>query len=223
MLLTAIMLLGLLGVASATMAADLPSKLTTTQYVDAPRTWTGAYVGVFGTCGTGAHVLDADVGEDASVHADGLSFRGCGGGVQAGADYQVGSVVIGVGADYEISTAKTSASLTIDQETYRMTYQKEDSWTVFARLGYLVGPNTLLYGLGGYGNVNFGDVEWTGGSIPGLSHTAWTVGTGIEHRIGRASLKVEYRHRMYSEEILANVLKDAPVEDAVILGISFRM
>ena len=219
---TILVLAALLALPAA--AADLGGSKLTPLFTpaDGSRTWTGGYVGVFGTCGTGAHVASA-----ASVSIDGLSFRGCGGGLQGGLDYQIGSWVIGVGADYEISTAETSASITFGDSTYSLSYQKQDAWTVFGRLGYLVGPNTLVYGLGGWGIVDFGDVEWTGGSAPGLQHSAWMIGAGMEHRIGRASIKIEYRHREYSEETLSirglPPIKDAPAEDAALIGITLRM
>lgn len=90
--------------------------------------------------------------------------------VQVGADMQIGSnLVVGVFADYDfsessndsVSTAFVGPGLTVgdffdwgadpvDIGTVSMNIETGDTWSVGGRVGFLVSPKVLIYGLAGY-------------------------------------------------------------------------
>lgn len=141
------------------------------------------------------------------------------GTVQVGYDRLIHErFLIGAFADYDFypdgdehfSDGSKHKSLTGD-------IQRDGTWTVGGRLGYLVTPRVLLYGLGGYSQMNLnGDVtaEFDGPKFgPHLPTSVtlhandlqgWTVGGGIESKLDRIdkrlSLKVEYRYSQFDGE-----------------------
>src|SRR5439155_27058652 len=132
-------------------------------------------------------------------HNSDLGDAGWMGTIEAGFDYQIDSIVIGVLANYDFGKTKMSNKSNTDRidnsgnfeanATYDTKREIGDSWAIGARLGFLAMDNALIYVLGGYteakiksesdlsddnnANIRFhtSDSSWEDG---------WFVGGGIE-------------------------------------------
>jgi outer membrane immunogenic protein len=126
-------------------------------------------------------------------------------------------ILIGAFADYD-SYPDSEDNFSQDTVKYKKTvgslsgdFDPQGIWTVGGRLGFLVTPRILLYGLGGYSqlrldgevNADFNDPFWykPGPALPSSVSLqmpdnlhGWTVGGGFETKLERRlSLKFEYR------------------------------
>ena len=229
-------------------AADLRNSLKDGSGAVMSKSWTGLSIGVLGGCGTGSidttvkqeHPANYDDIDESgkpietepayteSFNIDGLAFRGCSIGIQTGYDVQVASDwVIGIGAEYQLSNSGFETSYTVDGATLgKLTVDKDNAWMAYARAGRLMGPDTLAYVLGGYGQVNANAALRLGDDTLSTDQTfdVWTVGAGIEHRItNMVSLKLEYRHMFYDGKTYDTSLEVKPSEDIGLVGISWRI
>ena len=221
-----------LGSASA-LAADLPPR----GYDKAPAmatgatNWSGLYIGGNVGYGWGSGNMDAAValgpgatvgiGRNIPLDASGTldpKPKGVIGGAQIGYNWQMGSLVTGLEADFQGSGIKGSA--------HQSTLRPEDdggvdgssrsadeklSWfgTVRGRLGVTVTPDLLLYGTGGlaYGLVSNSAamrIFDNDGPTPfpvdypasvGKVKAGWTAGAGAEWMFtSNWSAKIEYLH-----------------------------
>jgi len=174
---------GLLALASAAAAADLPPAPG--NYYKAPvfvppYSWTGFYLGVNGGGGLGWSNWDTAGG----FHTDGGVVGGT-----VGYNYQIGHAVVGGEGDIDwssISGSTTSAGCPAGCGT-------ANSWlsTVRARVGYAA-DRFLPYVTGGaaFGNINATTPGLAGGSA---ANAGWTVGGGLEVAIaGGWTAKAEY-------------------------------
>jgi outer membrane immunogenic protein len=179
----------------AASAADLPMKGPYRAVEPAPFTWTGFYLGV----NAGAASLSTDYRVD-SLRGDlANGDQGNGGGalagVTAGYNYQMGTWLLGIEADFAWSNAGNSGqAFGMPAASAKMTSFS----TVRGRVGYAF-DRALIYGTGGLaiaqlkGNsVNFflNDAS----CIAGFSETrtGWTVGGGLEYALSNHfSVKVE--------------------------------
>jgi outer membrane immunogenic protein len=134
---------------------------------------------------------------------NGVNSLGIIGGGQIGADKQMGNFVVGVFGSYDISNMETEFTLVDETEVIA---SKEHEWSAGARLGYLVNPDTLLYGLAAYTETKYdiGDDD---------SHTfeGVTAGVGIEFAATRnVFLGLEATHTFYNEGTLGTEIIDLP-------------
>jgi outer membrane immunogenic protein len=176
--------------------------------------WTGFYVG--GQIGygwqSGAHnrtvwfpaTPDTSSGTGAIYNANGVV-----GGVHAGWNYQVNSIVLGIETDLELSGISASQSpLTpyamgvtpVVGVTQPGTARSQAKWlgSLRARAGFAVAPTVLLYATGGlaYGGLE-DTVDITGFGTLRTSRTAvgWTAGIGAEWAFAQNwTARLEYRH-----------------------------
>ena len=162
--------------------------------------WTGFYLGAGGGGAAVNHDLKGSLGT-ASAELDGIGGMGGFGTVQGGYDFRFGpSFVAGAFADYDFASVGSNASLTASGHTYKASATLTDSWTAGGRLGYLVNPATLVYGLGGYTQASFAMPAGVKGDFAG-----WTAGAGLEaHIMGGWSVKGEYRFTHLDGETLYN-------------------
>jgi outer membrane immunogenic protein len=152
--------------------------------------WAGLFVG--GTFGYGIGRNDSTfVVPTTNAEAFFLSPRGFDGGGIVGYNWQFGSWVVGVDADFQGSTG--SGYLTcveVCNGTNATTIDQKLSWfgTVRGRLGYAVGP-ALFYATGGaaYGEVKESFTQTAGATTisPSFSHSksGFAVGGGIENKL----------------------------------------
>jgi outer membrane immunogenic protein len=127
--------------------------------------WTGFYLGVHagGSFGDKSTVTQTDT---STVYATETKTRthdfdtSALGGVQLGANYQIGGIVLGAEGDFSKSAAEKTDFLA----------------SARGRLGYSLG-NTLIYGTGG---VAF--LQWDDAGRWDLS-TGWVAGGGFEHKL----------------------------------------
>jgi outer membrane immunogenic protein len=117
-------------------------------------------------------------------------------GGAAGFDKQLGQVVIGAEGEITGSTVKDSG-VHAGRDLY-----------AGARVGFVVGNSTLIYGKGGYTNAR---VSFSG---TGVNYDGYRVGAGVEHDFGRFYGKVEYRYSRYEDADLNR--------DQVVAGLGVR-
>lgn len=123
-------------------------------------------------------------------------------GVAAGYDLPIGDKwtlggevgfggTLGDGRDYRIGTS----ALNVDQGR---------DIDVSARLGYKVGPNTLIYGKAGWANSRYTSSIMTGTTKVSASDTddGLRLGAGVEHMLGQnLYAKAEYRYTTYGNGV----------------------
>lgn len=215
--------------------------------------WTGVYMG--GGIGVDAATADISI-MDPNEPSGGFGLNDFGGGnfgagLRAGADWQISDwVVLGAFATYDWSTVETSASFsaeTIDEsltgEARLLDLQR--AWAVGGRIGLVVSPATLAYGMLGYTRAKLSDPSLSAtagqrdpftGAFNLQSNTASlklpefdgiVFGVGVEHRItSNISLWGEYRQSRFdavqvalSEDTSVNI---DPTLHLGRVGISYR-
>jgi outer membrane immunogenic protein len=183
-----------LALVSTTFAADFPRKAPLYVPAAAPVfTWTGFYVGVHGGWGW-AH-WDAGPGAVTGGTADGDGWLL---GLQAGYNYQMGSIVLGIEgeialADVKITEPLFAGSITLKNDFYGL---------VTGRLGYAF-DRFLVFGKAG---VAFTRDKWDGndglgGTATGeFSRVGLALGAGAEYALwNNISVKAEYNFLTFGE------------------------
>lgn len=222
-------------VALAALAAIILASPAVAADVDAPMpeavNWTAFSVGVGGgaTYGladdeTGIGYDAFDLGNDIHSHAGGGSFSDLGkaggfGTIQAGFDYQMDSVVIGLLANYDFGKTKMSNTFlgieddlsNINNHTDIVTgtatgeskWEIGDSWGIGGRLGFLASDSALLYVLGGYteakikseSSLRSDNNNFAVSFSDDAWEDGWFIGGGVETLLtNNISLKAEYRY-----------------------------
>jgi outer membrane immunogenic protein len=144
---------------------------------------------------------DAEVGGD--WNPNGIGGFGT---VQIGFDKQLNRrFVAGIFADYDFAAIDSK----VTSSSFSQVYPKlTDSWTVGGRVGYLITPSALIYGLAGYTQAHFKlpqDFVLLATTRPLLTSdfSGWTVGAGMETNLGGSwYLKGEYRFTELGTETL---------------------
>ncbi len=214
------------GIAAGAMIAGSTTFASAADFAPPPApvsTWTGFWVGAGIGYGFVNHELGAEAflpgGEDFYVagKADlsGIGGEGWMGQVGAGFDFQVGDkFLVGIFGDYTFSDIESSASaegyaclgggcIGPGEVYYKL---KADSmWFVGGRAGYLANPDTLLYALIGYTEVDFDakfgfenydcEGDCSNSYKYGWSQGGLTFGGGIETKLSESiTAKLEYRY-----------------------------
>lgn len=148
--------------------------------------------------------VEAIVGYD-TTKDDGEGRDGAVYGIGAGYDLQVGSLVVGVGAEASKSTIEdcTSSVVVANDE---LCVEAGRELTVGGRVGFLAGSNALIYGHAGYTNARV-DVDYDNGTgatdafdSESTNLDGVRVGGGVEIGIGtNAFAKAEYRYSNYEQ------------------------
>jgi outer membrane immunogenic protein len=200
---------GLVALAVPASAADLPRRApVAAPVVVAPiLNWTGFYIGAH--IGWGSAQLEHRLNDDFFLFDSGTTFggdrhEGFLGGVQAGYNWQTGSLVLGVEGQISWTDASRDGSIsvtgplgglnTIDHST-----DINFVATLAARLGLAYG-NALFYVKGGAAfldwssTVNFRGPNVANGSVSfGDTEFGWMVGAGLEYAFTpNWSAKIEY-------------------------------
>jgi outer membrane immunogenic protein len=160
-----------LGAAQAAVAADLPARPVYKAPAAMPMiyNWSGIYIG--GHIGGGWNNVD--------VLGAGANSSGFIGGGQIGANWQWGSMVLGLQADISATDLSDTSSLATTSANYKTDWVS----TLTGRIGYAQN-NWLAYFKGGaawahnkYSVVDPGVSNYTGND----TETGWTVGGGLEY------------------------------------------
>ena len=132
--------------ASKSLAADIPVPITKApSFVPAPFSWTGIYLGAHGGYGwSDFKSVDLTFGDPGAAKASGVL-----GGIQAGFNYQIGSMVLGVEGEYSIADVKFTQSDPLGIGAPGNAVLKNDFFAdLSGRLGYAL-DRWLVYGKGG--------------------------------------------------------------------------
>ncbi len=221
-------------VALAALAAIFLAAPAVAADVEAPipeaLNWTAFHIGIGGG-GNFAFVqedanafvndnFDGDTEEAFGEHKADLGDAGWMGTIEAGFDYQIDSVVIGILANYDFgktSMKNKSNTVVLDTNninntifdsnaTFETKWEIGDSWAIGARLGFLAMDNALIYVLGGYTEAKVkseltlsdDDGEFKFHTSDSSWEDGWFVGGGIEALLTQnISLKAEYRFNDY--------------------------
>lgn len=161
--------------------------------------WTGFYAGIFAGVGAGSNDISTSLGGFAGPSFSGNS-GGALGGVQVGADYQMGNVVIGAVADIALTNIATNEDIGVGGG-FGLGYDSTLNYlgTLRARIGFLPTDNLLAYVHGGlaYGqtdpNVDLG--VGVGLDIDDVTRVGYTIGAGFEYKVTEnISLQTEYAY-----------------------------
>jgi len=174
--------------------------------------WTGCYVGAQG----GYAVAPHEIGIAGLASIDGISSEGFQGGPVIGCDLEVSDrFVFGAFADYAFRSVDTDISLFGGSASVGL----EDAWSVGARAGYLVTPQTLVYALVSYQRS---DVNDAGTGLLPSDVDGFGGGAGIETGLAPGwSLRGEYRYVAYDGVNIGPVSIDTD-EHQVRAGLVWR-
>jgi outer membrane immunogenic protein len=191
--------------ASGEAIADGYAKKAPAAALDAPRPWTGFYLG--GGIGSGAVVHDLTIDVPGVVNVlgfDGVGGEGIFGTVIAGYDHQLfPGIIVGIFADYDFSNISTD--LSVIGSLFNASLEHKNSWSIGGRAGFLSSPSTLWYGTAGYTQANF-DLTSSAGSLDIPEFKGYFLGAGVEsHMVGNWSLRAEYRFTRFDRETVFSV------------------
>lgn len=161
-------------------------------------TWTGFYVGANGGFGGDQFQFPFTVGP--LVGTSTLNSSGFFGGGQVGYNWQFAPAwVLGVESDFDGANIQGMASTSANAFSGNVGSKVDRFGTVRGRVGYLVTPNVLLYGTGGwaYGHTtssaNAGAFGLAAAASSGQTGNGWTAGGGLEYAFNPwLSFKTEY-------------------------------
>ncbi len=183
--------------------------------------WTGLYIGAGIGAGAVVHELDLNssqmYGENeydfGNLNFDGIGGQGVFGTLQVGYDRQIASRwVLGAFFDYDFTDTDSELSISSGGDRFKITLDQDYMWTAGGRLGFLIHPQTLIYGLAGYSETKFKGprvtLSYDGYSASGnLGHLptfgGLTLGGGFETQLhSNWFLKGEYRFSRFDKEDL---------------------
>jgi outer membrane immunogenic protein len=204
------LLASVMACAGSAMAADLPVKAPPPAAMPVYLSdWAGFYIGINGGGGWGHTTFD---------FTPVLNSKTSGGvfGGHAGYNWQYGSVVAGLEADFDGADIKDTV-LGVEQKTNELASAR-------ARIGYLFVPNLLAYGTAGAG---WGHTQI---SSPGflsdeVNQFGWVAGAGLEYKLlDHVLLRAEYLHYDFAKTEAPNVVGDNFKEtvDVVRGGLSYK-
>ena len=215
--------LGLLALAAMVApagAADLPPLAPAAPVMAPVPGWYGAFIGVQAGYGRGSDSVE--VVDASGIYAPALGAtipfalasdpHGAVVGARWGSNWQSGPFVFGFLSDFSWSDIRSSQTLTLAAPllaTRVNVAEQKLEWFGTSRLraGYLVTPNLLLYGSGGFAsgsmevsiaNTAAGVPCGVAGACPaGTDDTfryGWAAGVGAEYQWGNWSLSLDYIH-----------------------------
>ncbi len=194
----------------------------------------GLKVGVAGGFGAVVHQFDLAIpGVPLTALLDGIGGEGMFGEVNVGYDFNIAPQwIAGIGANYRHGDIRTE----IVGDLFTITADK--GFDVYARIGYQLRQDTLVYGLAGYSHQDFSlgtSIAPLAGIVDSLDWSAdgWTAGGGIETALSdRWTAKIEYRYAEYDATNPLTVfgvppavasLDISPSTHTVRAGLSFKV
>jgi len=191
------------------VAADLPARSPApAPYVAPPVfTWQGFYVGLQAGYQWGRTVgsLATAVGGPPIIPYS-YGTNGFVGGVHAGYNHQINSLVLGIEGDLEFSDVKGRQIFpfgAVGAANINFSHRTKERWQGSLRLrAGIAFDRALLYATGGLAYNNRRYSLGPAANPNALSHTAstwgWTLGAGLEYAVGNNwSVRGEYRYAQY--------------------------
>ena len=178
-----------------------------------------------------------DDGADTSDNEGDESIDGVGFGIGAGYDFDLGSAVAGVEAEYIESTAEQESDETLDGVNFKNSVEIGRDIYIGGRVGFKATPSTLLYAKAGYTNTSVeaaveGELDDEAGNDRFELDTnvdGYRLGAGVEQLIGPNMYgKLEYRYSNYGsidfdDDLGDDVERDIDLDrHQVMLGLGFR-
>ena len=187
----------LLATGASALAADLgpaPVKAPmAAPMMAAAYNWSGFYVGVNG--GGGWSNFTGVGGTIPGVNS--LNASGAVAGGQAGGNYQIGNVVLGLEGSYDWADIRNTQVGPLGAGTLTLVTKNDYIATVAGRVGYAF-DRVLIYGKGGAAFTRDRLDANLAGPVPGTAtgsfdRTGWLAGAGVEWAFwGNWSVKAEY-------------------------------
>jgi outer membrane immunogenic protein len=175
--------------AGPAMAADLAVKAPPPVAPVYLSDWAGFYIGINGGGGWGHTTFDFTPALNATT--SGGVFGG-----HAGYNWQYGSVVAGLEADFDGADIKKTV-LGVEEKTNELASAR-------ARLGYIFLPNLLAYGTAGAG-WGHTEINVPGATIDAINQFGWVAGAGLEYKLmDHLLLRAEYLHYGFAKTTLPN-------------------
>lgn len=174
------------GHSHATPAADY--------LVAAPNRWTGFYVGA--NAGAGAVVDEIEV-PPLGLDLNGIGGEGLLGGILAGYNWQMNTMVVGVEAGVGYDNLETQARIT---GLGSISAKQGLVYSASLRIGTLLSPETLAYAIGGYSHSDY-EVHVSGLGSFDQDYNGFHIGAGLETALSQnLTGRIEYRYTSYSGE-----------------------
>jgi outer membrane immunogenic protein len=169
--------------------------------------WSGAYVG--GALGYGSANYDIDINAPAlfglNANLPDLGGEGFVGSLQAGYSQQFDKFILGAQIDGTWGNIENDTSISVAGQSLDYTLAMSNMYTLSLRGGYLVNPETQMYGLIGYSRGSFdGDLTSSAGIGLNADYSfemdGVTLGAGLETLVTDAiSLGIEYRMTQFED------------------------
>lgn len=212
-------------VAFSAQAADLGSaRMPIAAEVVSGFSWTGIYAGLH----AGYGFSNTSISVPGTFGFSGIGANGWLVGGKIGADYQFAQRwVVGLLAEGNLQGIDTTISIGGGGGGGQIKISGDRRWSVRARLGYLVTPETMLYVTGGWSQGHVGFSITGGGGLgglgAGLTTSGWQVGGGIETRIaGNWFAHAEYVHTFSNSIGQFAPLVVKPSSGTARVGLSYR-
>jgi outer membrane immunogenic protein len=190
--------------------------------------WQGFYVGAHAGYGFGVAKASAQSGID-SLDPDFIGGRGFIGGLLAGYNYMVmPRTLVGIEGDANWSNIAHVDSVQDSLgDVFTLKAEQKQAYSLRARFGYLLAPETLLYGTAGWSWSQFSlAVDLAG--LGSDSNTQWfngpQVGAGIETMVAPGWIaRLEYLHTFYNSgafnsPTINSIFDSLPVRPSIGVG-----
>ncbi len=198
-------------------AADLPSRKAAAEaIVQKIGNWTGVYFGLNAGYDFSATSKTTDLDGMNPANYNGLNGGFAGG--QIGANYQIGSIVLGAAGDYSKSWASKTYVM---PDTTTMKISSPYVATVRGRVGYDFNNQLLAYVTGGWAGSS---LTMTGASIDKATLKGYVLGGGFEYKYtSNISSFVEYRYYNYSNASFPQNMMIADRKNSEVrAGVNYR-
>lgn len=181
------------------LAADLAVKAVKAPPPVAGYDWNGFYVG-----GHFGYTMGIDQ-TSAPVQSDFIGSRGITGGLLGGYNYMVAPrILLGVEGDVSWTTNAHSDSISEGPYVETIKFGQGTAYSARGRAGYLVTPETLLYGTAGWSWTDYRLIEGVSGlgvGSLGAHFNGVQAGGGVETKLdAHFSARVEYLVTLYNSQ-----------------------
>jgi outer membrane immunogenic protein len=198
-----------LAVVGSARAADMQARPITKAPIAAPVSgFEGWYIGFsFGYAATSGTHSDSHFGPLSGVEAAKTDWKSGGFvGGNIGFNWRNGNIIFGIEGDVKSTfTATAIANVEGDNTCNGAQFGHEvlGVTSVVGRLGTMVGPSSMIYGLGGYAGAVYKTHRWDCSERDGTNRwlNGWTAGAGYEHKLTQnMSLKLEARYHQFQKK-----------------------